>query len=39
MVQFDGERSTAQFLGARNHWKTGESRFWAWADRRIRRGI
>jgi len=29
----------AQFLGARSHWKTRESRFWAWADRRIRRGV
>ncbi|NOT30304.1 MAG: glycosyltransferase family 2 protein [Planctomycetes bacterium] len=29
----------AQFLGARSHWKTKESRFWAWADRRIRRGV
>ena len=29
----------AQFLGARSHWKTRESRFWAWADRRIRSGV
>lgn len=29
----------AQFLGVRSHWKTRESRFWAWADRRIRRGV
>lgn len=29
----------AQFLGARSHWKTRESRFWAWADRRIRHGV
>jgi rhamnosyltransferase len=29
----------AQFLGARSHWKTRESRFWAWADRRIRRNV
>ena len=29
----------AQFLGARSHWKTRESRFWAWADRRIRAGV
>jgi len=29
----------AQFLGARSHWKARESRFWAWADRRIRRNV
>jgi rhamnosyltransferase len=29
----------AQFLGVRSHWKTRESRFWAWADRRIRRNV
>jgi hypothetical protein len=31
--------TAAQFLGARSHWKTVESPFWAWADARIRRGI
>lgn len=31
--------TAAQFLGARSHWKTGESAFWAWADRRIRAGV
>ena len=29
----------AQFLGVRSHWKVKESRFWAWADRRIRRNV
>jgi len=29
----------AQFLGARSHWKTGESAFWRWFDRRVRAGI
>lgn len=29
----------AQFLGVRSHWKTKQSRFWSWADRRIRRGV
>lgn len=29
----------AQFLGVRSHWKTKESRFWAWADARIRRNV
>jgi rhamnosyltransferase len=31
--------TAAQFLGARSHWKTGESRFWRWADGRIRRNV
>ncbi len=31
--------TAAQFLGARSHWKTRESRFWRWADGRIRRGV
>ncbi|MFT5287795.1 MAG: glycosyltransferase involved in cell wall biosynthesis [Planctomycetota bacterium] len=31
--------TAAQFLGARSHWKTEQSSFWAWADRRIRRGV
>jgi rhamnosyltransferase len=31
--------TAAQFLGARSHWKSGESRFWSWADRRIRSGM
>ena len=31
--------TAAQFLGARSHWKTEESRFWRWADGRIRRGV
>jgi rhamnosyltransferase len=31
--------TTAQFLGARSPWKTGESRFWDWADRKLRAGI
>ena len=31
--------TAAQFLGARSHWKIQQSRFWAWADRRIRRGV
>ena len=31
--------TAAQFLGARSNWKTAESRFWTWADRRIRSGI
>jgi rhamnosyltransferase len=30
--------TAAQFLGARSHWKCDQSRFWAWADRRIRTG-
>jgi rhamnosyltransferase len=29
----------AQFLGARSHWKTEESRFWRWFDRRVRQGV
>ena len=28
--------TTAQFLGARSHWKTQESGFWRWADGRLR---
>ncbi len=31
--------TTAQFLGARSHWKRQESRFWNWFDQRIRRGV
>ena len=31
--------TAAQFLGARSHWKTAESRFWRWADGRIRAGV
>jgi rhamnosyltransferase len=31
--------TAAQFLGARSHWKTEESAFWRWADRRLRAGI
>lgn len=31
--------TTAQFLGARSHWKTRQSAFWRWADHRIRQGI
>ena len=31
--------TTAQFLGVRSHWKTDESRFWAWFDRKVRRGV
>jgi rhamnosyltransferase len=31
--------AAAQFLGARSHWKTRESRFWAWFDARVRRGV
>lgn len=31
--------TAAQFLGARSHWKTRESRFWAWFDARVRRGV
>lgn len=27
--------TTAQFLGARSHWKTRESRFWRWIDAKI----
>jgi len=29
----------AQFLGARSHWKTEESSFWRWFDRRVRKGV
>jgi len=31
--------TAAQFLGARSHWKAAGSRFWSWADRRLRSGI
>lgn len=31
--------TTAQFLGARSHWKTGESSFWRAVDRRIQRNV
>ncbi len=31
--------TAAQFLGARSHWKVPASRFWAWADTRIRSGV
>ena len=31
--------TAAQFLGARSHWKTEESGFWRWADRRLRKDI
>ncbi|MBM3976577.1 MAG: glycosyltransferase family 2 protein [Planctomycetes bacterium] len=31
--------TAAQFLGARSHWKTRESAFWNWFDRRVRRGV
>ncbi len=31
--------TAAQFLGARSHWKTKESAFWAAADRKIRAGV
>jgi rhamnosyltransferase len=31
--------TSAQFLGARSPWKTRESRFWAWVDRRLRSGV
>jgi rhamnosyltransferase len=31
--------TAAQFLGARSHWKTKESTFWRWADRKIRAGV
>lgn len=27
--------TAAQFLGARSHWKTGESVFWRWVDRAL----
>jgi rhamnosyltransferase len=38
-IPYSYAEGAAQFLGARSHWKTQESRFWAWADRRIRRGV
>ncbi len=31
--------TSAQFLGARSHWKTSESSFWSWADGRLRSGV
>ncbi len=31
--------AAAQFLGARSHWKTRESRFWRWFDGRIRKNV
>ena len=31
--------TAAQFLGARSHWKVDESRFWRWADGKIRRNV
>jgi rhamnosyltransferase len=38
-IPYSYAEGAAQFLGARSHWKTREIRFWAWADRRIRRGV
>jgi rhamnosyltransferase len=38
-IPYSYVEGAAQFLGARSHWKTRESRFWAWADRRIRSGV
>jgi rhamnosyltransferase len=38
-IPYSYAEGAAQFLGARSHWKTKESRFWAWADGRIRRGV
>ncbi len=38
-IPYSYAECAAQFLGARSHWKTRESRLWAWADRRIRRGV
>lgn len=38
-IPYSYAEGAAQFLGARSHWKTKESSFWAWADRRIRRGV
>lgn len=38
-IPYSYAEGAAQFLGARSHWKTRESRFWAWADGRIRRGV
>ena len=31
--------TAAQFLGARSHWKSNESRFWRWADGVIQRNV
>ncbi len=31
--------TTAQFLGARSHWKTKDSRLWRWVDARFRQGV
>jgi rhamnosyltransferase len=38
-IPYSYAEGAAQFLGARSHWKARESRFWAWADGRIRRGV
>jgi len=38
-IPYSYVEGAAQFLGARSHWKTRESRFWRWADARIRRGV
>ena len=38
-IPYSYAEGAAQFLGARSHWKTRQSRFWDWADRRIRRGV
>jgi rhamnosyltransferase len=38
-IPYSYAEGAAQFLGARSHWKTRESRFWAWADGRIQRGV
>lgn len=38
-IPYAGLETAAQHLGARSLWKARESRFWGWADRRIRRGI
>jgi len=31
--------TTAQFLGARSHWKVPTSRVWTWVDKRMRKGV
>ena len=31
--------ASAQFLGARSHWKVNESAFWRWFDGKVRRGV
>ncbi|MSR63884.1 MAG: glycosyltransferase [Planctomycetes bacterium] len=38
-IPYSYAEGAAQFLGARSHWKTKESRFWAWFDRRVQRGV